>query len=98
MCVYLLYTWNLKSPENGIGSPETRIIDSCELPCGYWELNPGLLEEQPVLLTAETSLQPKLLQDIVNSAFQVKRESLAEYDGTGLLFQNSGTKGSRIMN
>jgi hypothetical protein len=25
--------------------------------CGYWELNPGPLEEQSVLLTAETSFQ-----------------------------------------
>ena len=25
--------------------------DSCELPHGYWELNPGPLGEQPVLLT-----------------------------------------------
>ena len=31
---------------------------SCELPCGCWELKPGPLEEQPVLLAAEPSLQP----------------------------------------
>ena len=30
-------------------------IESCELPCGYTELNPGLLEEQPVLSTADPS-------------------------------------------
>jgi len=30
----------------------------CEPPCGYWELNSGPLEEQPVLLTAEPPLQP----------------------------------------
>ena len=29
-----------------------------KLPCGCWELNPGPLEEQPVLLTTEPSLQP----------------------------------------
>jgi hypothetical protein len=34
------------------------ITDGCEPPCGFWELNLGLLEEQPVLLTAEPSLQP----------------------------------------
>jgi hypothetical protein len=34
------------------------IIDGCEPPCGNWELNSGLLEEQSVLLTAEPSLQP----------------------------------------
>jgi hypothetical protein len=26
--------------------------------CGCWDLNSGLLEEQPVFLTAEPSLQP----------------------------------------
>ena len=31
------------------------IIDGCELPCGCWDLNSGLLEEQPVLLTTEPS-------------------------------------------
>ena len=34
----------------GVGSPRTRIIHSCELPCGCWELNPGPLEEQPMLI------------------------------------------------
>jgi hypothetical protein len=33
------------------------ITDGCEPPCGCWELNSGLLEEQSVLLTAEPSLQ-----------------------------------------
>ena len=28
----------------------------CEPPCGCWDLNSGLLEEQPVLLTAEPPL------------------------------------------
>ena len=32
--------------------------DSCELPCGYGEMILGPLEEQPVLLIAEPSLQP----------------------------------------
>jgi hypothetical protein len=31
---------------------------SCEVRCGCWELNSGPLEEEPVLLTAETFLQP----------------------------------------
>ena len=39
--------------------PGTGVTDSCELPCGCWELNSGPLEEQPVLLTAEPSPQPK---------------------------------------
>ena len=32
------------------------ITDGCESPCGCWELNSGPLEEQSVLLTAESSL------------------------------------------
>jgi hypothetical protein len=34
------------------------ITDGCEPSCGCWELNSGLQEEQSVLLTAESSLQP----------------------------------------
>lgn len=29
-------------------SPETRVKDSCDLPCGSWEPSPGSLEEQQV--------------------------------------------------
>ena len=42
----------------GVRSPATGSSDSCELPCGCWELNQGSLEEQSVLLTTEPSLQP----------------------------------------
>jgi hypothetical protein len=42
----------------GVGSAGMGVTDSCELPCGCWELNPCLLEEQPVLLITEPSLQP----------------------------------------
>jgi hypothetical protein len=38
----------------GIGGTESR-----ELPYECWELNQGPLEEQPVLLTTEPSLQPR---------------------------------------
>jgi hypothetical protein len=34
------------------------IIEGCEPSHGCWELNSGPLEERPVLLTAEPSLQP----------------------------------------
>jgi hypothetical protein len=34
------------------------IMHGCEPPSGCWELNSGPLEEHPVLLTAEPSLQP----------------------------------------
>ena len=34
------------------------ITDGCEPLCGCWESNSGPLEEQAVLLTTESSLQP----------------------------------------
>ena len=42
----------------GVGYSGAGVTDRCELPCGCWELNPGLLEEQSVLLTTEPPLQP----------------------------------------
>lgn len=44
--------------EPGLVSPETGFTDACERPCERWEPNPGTLEEQPVLLTTESSCQP----------------------------------------
>lgn len=29
------------------------VTDGCEPPCGFWELNPGLLEEQSVLFSPD---------------------------------------------
>ena len=49
----------------GVRSPRTGIIDSCDKPCGYWDLYLGPLKEQTMLLTDETSLQP--LGQISNS-------------------------------
>jgi hypothetical protein len=40
----------------GVVSPGTGVTDSCGLPCGCWELNPGPLEEQRVLLITKPSL------------------------------------------
>jgi hypothetical protein len=36
------------------------IMDGCEPPCGFWDLNSGPSEEQSVLLPAEPSHQPCL--------------------------------------
>ena len=44
---------------------------SCEPPCGYWELNPGLLEEQPVLLATQQLSSPLLLAISVNTVLTV---------------------------
>lgn len=47
------------TPEEGIGSHGTTLIDGYELPCGCQELDSGPLEEQPVLLNTESSLWPR---------------------------------------
>jgi hypothetical protein len=40
------------------GLPGTRVTDNCEPPRGCWDSSiPGLLDEQPVLLITELSLQ-----------------------------------------
>lgn len=43
----------------GARAPGTGVTDSCKMTCGCWELNWGPQKEQPVLLTAEQSLQPQ---------------------------------------
>ena len=48
-------------PEEGFGSPENGVTDGCKLLCGFWELNPGPLQEQQGL-TAESHLQCQLIQ------------------------------------
>jgi hypothetical protein len=45
----------------GVGCPGTGVTGSCELPHGCWELNPGPLKEQLVLLTTELSPQPLVI-------------------------------------
>ena len=42
----------------GILFPGTGVADSCELPCGCWELNQSPMQER--VLTTEPSLQPYL--------------------------------------
>lgn len=41
----------------GTGCPGTGVTDGCELPCMHWDLNPDPLQEQPVVITAEPSVQ-----------------------------------------
>lgn len=45
------------SSEGGIIYTRTRVMDSCEAPCGCWGSKSGPLVEQPELLAAEPSLQ-----------------------------------------
>jgi hypothetical protein len=46
--------------EEGTESPGPRVTGGCELLCGSWDSKLGPLEEQPVLLTTESSLQPHI--------------------------------------
>jgi hypothetical protein len=48
----------VSEPEEGIRVPGVGIKDVCESLRVSWTSNPGLLQEQPVLLTTEGSLQP----------------------------------------
>ena len=59
----LVSAWFSGHPEEGIESPGTGVIDGCELPYGCWESNPGSLEEQLVLLTAELPLYTRCFLD-----------------------------------
>jgi hypothetical protein len=61
------------------------VINSCQPSCGCWELNLGPLEEQPVLLTTESSLQPenglKLRQKLIVKAMDTNQINLYERRG-----------------
>jgi hypothetical protein len=60
VCLFCLHVSALSrclhQPGKGTGTPSTGVPDSCELPCGCWELNPGSLEQRPVLFRAKPSL------------------------------------------
>ena len=45
----------------GVESPRTWVTESYELPCGFWELALGPLEEQNVFLITESTLGPHML-------------------------------------
>ena len=47
-------------------SPGAGVRGGCEPPCGYWELNPGPLQEQ-VLFITEPSFQPPGIAKFVRS-------------------------------
>lgn len=51
-----------KSPWD-CGSSGTKVIDSCEPPCGFWELNLCPLQEQQLLLIPEPTLQSSFQLD-----------------------------------
>ena len=62
----------------GVKTSRTSVTDRGELLHGFEELNPGLWEEQPMLLTAEPSLQPHkrtFFPRVVKTTFQKNPET-----------------------
>jgi hypothetical protein len=55
----MAYVAGVMEPRRGHWIPRTVVMDGCEVPCGCWEPNAGSLQEQPVLLITEPSVQPK---------------------------------------
>lgn len=53
----MLSAWWFCSDREGDRLPLTGVMEGWESSCGFWKLNLGPLEEQPVLFTAELSLQ-----------------------------------------
>lgn len=55
-------TWYLQRPEGISQILWNWVTDGCELPFGFWELNPGCLQEQMLFTTDPSSLQALTLK------------------------------------
>lgn len=57
-CVYALHACGgvPQRPEESIGNPGTIVTGICELPCGCWKTNMGLLQEQQTFLANDISV------------------------------------------
>lgn len=53
---YALLACSAQEASRVCHSPWTLSADGYELPCGFWESNPGPSEEQPLSLIANSSL------------------------------------------
>lgn len=58
VCLCSTYVQCLWEPEEGARYPGTGLTDGCERPCESWESNFALMQEQPLFLSAEPTLQP----------------------------------------
>lgn len=63
--MYVLHTCAYCQHQKRELDPESEVIDGCELPCEFWELNISPLEEQPLLMV-EPSLQLLEISFFVN--------------------------------
>lgn len=62
MCVRTTYAPDAhKGEKKESDSRMLELGNGCEPSCGCWEPNPSPLQEQPVLLTTELSLQPPVI-------------------------------------
>lgn len=65
MQVYHGYVWGLWRPKEVIESPASRNTNGRDWSCGCLEANPNLLQEENILLTAESSLQNLQFRSVV---------------------------------
>jgi len=72
--LFTVCTQCLQTPQEAI---RPGVTDCSELPCGYWDSNPGPPVEQPVLLTAEPWLQPLSLLSYV-AQYHLTRDATAQ--------------------
>lgn len=54
-CIFVHQVHAFGCPEEGTAAPGPGIKSGCDLSCGCWEVKPGPLEEQQILLTPEQS-------------------------------------------
>jgi hypothetical protein len=78
-----------KRPEEGVRSPGTGVTDGCEPPCGCWEFNSGRMEEQPVFLTVDPSLQ--FLQLFFDLLKILPKKLCFEFDVLGISCASNGS-------
>lgn len=62
--VYHVYAWCSQRSAKGIGSPRTKVTGGYE-PLQGWKVNPGLLQEQKMLLTAGPHVITQALMGVV---------------------------------
>lgn len=80
--MYVYHDWWPHRSKEGVTSPRTGVTNGCEPPCMFWELNPGPLQEQQVLLTVSHLSSPifmalffKLCSQGIGLAWQQEQET-----------------------